>query len=267
MREIVDEIIRAFSSLWKIKQRGDSIEIITPVSTSNDMFVSVFLTRRGEEYVVTDGGWIDAGVYNIEEDSNINYNSIINHFQTSYGILSLNARGLKYYYKKTYSQIFVPNLVFDVSSFISSIVNTSLAETCRSIDKHYNIFSREARKFIFDHVPKDSIVPSSYLKDKFPALHFGAAIRKGEGISLFNFSSGSNKSYYINSLCRSKTSFEIVSKQDNNNIIQDKILLLDDTNRLLRNRNVGVYIELIRDQEVCNLTNWSNRDSLFRNAV
>ena len=98
MRDIIEEIIKAFSSLWKIKQRGDSIEIITPVTTSNDSFVSVFLTRRGDEYVVTDGGWIDAGVYNIDEESNINFNSIVNHFQASYGILSLHARGLYYYY-------------------------------------------------------------------------------------------------------------------------------------------------------------------------
>ena len=56
MRDIIEEIIKAFSSLWKIKQRGDSIEIITPVTTSNDSFVSFFLTRRGDEYVVTDGG-------------------------------------------------------------------------------------------------------------------------------------------------------------------------------------------------------------------
>ena len=267
MRDIIEEIIKAFSSLWKIKQRGDSIEIITPVTTSNDSFVSVFLTRRGDEYVVTDGGWIDAGVYNIDEESNINFNSIVNHFQASYGILSLHARGLYYYYKKTDSPIFVPNLVFDVASFISVIVNTSLVEASRGIDKNYNKFSRKAKNFIIDHVAKEDVVSTSSLRKIFPSLHFGFAIRRGSGISLFNFSSGSNKSYYINSLCKSKVSFEIVKKSDNNNCFQDKILLLDDNNSMLRNRDVGVYVNLIREQEVCSLINWSDRESIFGNAV
>ena len=70
MKDLLNDIITAYSSLWSFKKRGNSIEIVTPVSTTNDVFVSVFLTMRGDEYVVTDGGWIDAGVYDIDEVNN-----------------------------------------------------------------------------------------------------------------------------------------------------------------------------------------------------
>ena len=46
MEDIIKIIIASFSSLWKVKKYGKTIEIITPFFTTNDCFVSVFLTER-----------------------------------------------------------------------------------------------------------------------------------------------------------------------------------------------------------------------------
>ena len=43
MEDIIKIIIASFSSLWKVKKYGKTIEIITPFFTTNDCFVSVFL--------------------------------------------------------------------------------------------------------------------------------------------------------------------------------------------------------------------------------
>ena len=267
MKDLLNDIITAYSSLWSFKKRGNSIEIVTPVSTTNDVFVSVFLTMRGDEYVVTDGGWIDAGVYDIDEVNNIQFESIISHYKSAYGIISLRAKELTYFYKKTCNPVFVPNFVFDVSSFVGGIVNSSLAEVSRSADKKYNIFAREARKFLIQNVPEELILPKHYLKARFPSLNFGAAIKTGNHISLFNFSSGSCDSYYVNSLCKSKASFEIVHNDDREGLFKNKIILLDDTSTHIRSRKVGIYVDLIRQQGICGLTTWSDRMSLLRNIV
>lgn len=267
MQGLFNDIIKAFSSLWSFKKRGNSIEIVTPVSTTNDVFVSVFLTMRGDEYIVTDGGWIDAGVYDIDEVNNSQLESIISHYKSAYGIISLDAKQLTFFYKKTNNPLFVPNLVFDVSSFIGGIVNSSLAQVSRNVDKKYNIFASEAKKFIVQNVPEESILPKHYLKERFPSLNFGAAIKTGNHISLFNFSSGSSDAYYVNSLCKSKASFEIVNNDDSEGLFKNKILLLDDTSNHIRNRKVGVYVELIRKQGICDLTMWSDRNSMLRNVV
>ena len=267
MKDLLNDIITAYSSLWSFKKRGNSIEIVTPVSTTNDVFVSVFLIMRGDEYVVTDGGWIDAGVYDIDEVNNIQFESIISHYKSAYGIISLRAKELTYFYKKTCNPVFVPNFVFDVSSFVGGIVNSSLAEVSRSADKKYNIFAREARKFLIQNVPDELILPRHYLKARFPSLNFGAAIKTGNHISLFNFSSGSCDSYYVNSLCKSKASFEIVHNDDCEGLFKNKIILLDDTSTHIRSRKVGIYVDLIRQQGICGLTMWSDRMSLLRNIV
>ena len=44
--EIFTDIKNAFGGLWQTKQRGNSLEIITPYATTNNRFVSVFLSAE-----------------------------------------------------------------------------------------------------------------------------------------------------------------------------------------------------------------------------
>ena len=67
MEDIIKIIIASFSSLWKVKKYGKTIEIITPFFTTNDCFVSVFLTEREGYYIITDGGWISENYYKMLE--------------------------------------------------------------------------------------------------------------------------------------------------------------------------------------------------------
>ena len=71
MDKVFETICRAYNSLWHFRDYGNTLEIITPVATINNMFVSIFITKRGDDYVATDGGWMDAGLYECE----INWNA------------------------------------------------------------------------------------------------------------------------------------------------------------------------------------------------
>lgn len=62
--DILKNIVEVYSRLWSFRERGDTVEIITPCSTTNDSFVSVFLTQRENEFIITDGGWISEKYYN-----------------------------------------------------------------------------------------------------------------------------------------------------------------------------------------------------------
>ena len=53
--DILKNIVEVYSRLWSFRERGDTVEIITPCSTTNDSFVSVFLTQRENEFIITDG--------------------------------------------------------------------------------------------------------------------------------------------------------------------------------------------------------------------
>lgn len=47
LENIFDTIVQAYQSLWHFKDYGNTLEIITPVATVNNMFVSIFITKRG----------------------------------------------------------------------------------------------------------------------------------------------------------------------------------------------------------------------------
>lgn len=262
MEKIINDIIQAFSSLWKIRKRGDSWEIITPVPTSNDAFVSVFLTVRGNEYIVTDGGWVDSGVYGIDDVSGTSYKKILKYYIETYRVKTVRGHNVDFYYKKVDNPIYIPNLVFDISAFISSVVSTSCAEIAQSTDKSYNIFTKKAHDYLRKFIPKDCFLSKNEVKEAFPSLSFGAAIKSKAGIALLNFATGSNDAYYINSLCKSQTSFQIAKKLDVNCQIQDRLLLIDDEKKSLLSEKVGVIVKFIRDEEICDIENWSNRFAL-----
>ena len=61
-----------FCSLTTYKLRGESLEIITPFSTLNNKFVSVFIKEIKGKYVISDAGWTDLNYYDvsISEESN-----------------------------------------------------------------------------------------------------------------------------------------------------------------------------------------------------
>lgn len=267
MDKILDEIIRTFSSLWKMKKKGESWEIITPVPTSNDMFVSVFLTVRGNDYIVTDGGWIDSGAYDIDEVSTSVYNKILKYYIETYHIKSIKAHNLEYYYKIVDNPLFIPNLVFDVSAFISSIVSTSCAEIAQSTDKSYNIFSKKAHDYLRTFVPEHCFLSKKDIKEAFPTLSFGAAIKNNHGVALLNFATGSTDNYYINSLCKSQVSFQIAKKIDTSHMIKDRILLMDDNQKALFSEKVGIFVSNIREEKVCDIEMWNNREILKTKLV
>ena len=73
MEDIFNIIIHAFNALWNIKHYKNTIEIITPSFTTNDCFISVFITERNGRFIITDGGWISENYYNNSFDNDDEY--------------------------------------------------------------------------------------------------------------------------------------------------------------------------------------------------
>ena len=102
MEDIIKIIIASFSSLWKVKKYGKTIEIITPFFTTNDCFVSVFLTEREGYYIITDGGWISENYYNNFFDSDDeSYLRLFTYYKEQYSIRETESNNKIYYYKTT----------------------------------------------------------------------------------------------------------------------------------------------------------------------
>lgn len=263
MDKIFQIVVASFQSLWKIKNYDSTIEIITPQATINDCFVSVFITKRANDYIVTDGGWIEAGIYDCEPDhTNMIYQRLFNYYLVNNKILVTEAKGKKYYYKKISDEVFVPNLVFDMSQFIASVVNAVFVPFVPQ--KEQNTFKRRAKLYLNREFGEENI---EYDRTLTPELHvkFSAIKRDSDGTNLINFISGSNPSTYANCLCRSNMGFQMVEEKQSMLGIKKKVTLIDDSNEsLLRTTLVKPYLDYLqgRANSTDVLLRWSQHEHL-----
>ena len=228
--------------------------------TVNDFFVTVFVTKRGSDYIVTDGGWISAGNYDCDIDiSQKTYQKLFYFYLDNYSILQTVGHGRIIYYKKVGDPILVVNAIFDLSNFISAVIsgsNIQFASDKR--DKQFNLTVKEFLCTAFEPGLFDfrrKVIPNS-------SLEFGAVSKFSGHLQLINLVTGSNPSYYRDSLCRSNFYFD-AAKRINNLQINKTVAILDDTNpKVFNSPFVRETIALSGDEKGNILLPWRERDGL-----
>jgi len=143
-------IVASFGKLWKVKERGESLEIITPFATTSQKFVSLFLTQKGKEFIVSDGSWIWEGLYGNTFDRDINcFERVFSHYVNAFTINEVkNLNGGTVFYKKTDKIISVPSLVFDMANFVSTIVSLTQVEYSDKETETEHSFAKTARIYL-----------------------------------------------------------------------------------------------------------------------
>ena len=89
-QNIIDRIKSSFCNLTSFKVRLNSLEVITPYSTINSKFISIFITFTNGKIVLTDNGWIDQNYYEtpLYEDSDDIIRRIILSYKSSFNVKS-----------------------------------------------------------------------------------------------------------------------------------------------------------------------------------
>lgn len=127
----LSQIKEQFAALFKSKQRGSTLEIMTPFATTNRKFVSVFISTQDNELVVSDGGWVHGGFYGLKfkRMALSNFDLAFAHYADAFSIeQTTGPDGTIYHYKKTTDALHVPSLALDVASFITGIVSFADSE-------------------------------------------------------------------------------------------------------------------------------------------
>lgn len=227
MLQIFEQIVSSFQALWKVKDYGDTLEIITPQATLSDCFVSVFITRRGNDYVVTDGGWIESGMYDFTpEHHNATYQRLFKFYLNEADISITEGKGRIFYFKTIADERLIPNLVFDVSRFVVSVVNANAIPLAP--DKETNTFKRRVRTYLSQEFGDDTMEYDRPLNPEI-SIKFSAIKRDNDGgAKLINFVSGSSHTNYANSLCRSNTNFQMIANRHRELGVKRTVTLLDD---------------------------------------
>lgn len=264
---IYTNIIGCFDQLWSFKNRGDNtLEIITPYSTTSDKFVSLFLTKRDDKFVVSDGGLLHGEAY----ESKIDYDNqcllkILYHLEDYYEIKTTqDRRGYKHYYKTTSKETLIPNLVYEMAQFISMCVSSATVPFIDEKEKEEKeTFRKQVNSFLTTIVPNDKIALNDKLdKENFRAVRFNAIVRENNSLSLINYISGSNVSYFTKSISNASVLFEIADGSPYKDYIKNKIAIVNNSAEGYVTQRLYKHLEILKEHTGHEPINWSEKERL-----
>ncbi|WP_210521326.1 hypothetical protein [Hymenobacter terricola] len=260
--DLFHRVRQDYGQLWDVKLRGKTLEIITPHSTTTDKFVSVFLVAQGDDFVVSDGGFLSHGNYTeTDMGESVCYNRMVEHLEDHYAIKQvMDTVGTVIYYKKTNQAERVSSLVLDVASFIVGAVNASqvpfvpATETAarRRFTGQANSYMREV--FARREVKFNSQVTED-IKTKYSAI-----LRHRTKVSLVNYVTGSDEYYFSNSISKANMGFELLEGTMVSTLIKHRVALVDDVSTGYQAGAFAGHLRVLR--KTCPVVLWSQKDEL-----
>ncbi|WP_448104624.1 hypothetical protein [Pedobacter panaciterrae] len=254
-----------FCSLWSFKERGNSLEIITPFSTTNSKLISVFLTKRGDDFIITDGGWIMNGEYGVKVDLEDEiFLRIYDHYTHYYNVKTITNKATKYYYKSISSLQLIPSLVYDMGHFMMAIISTSQIQFYDEKEKNEReTFKSDANSFLTSFLHKDKVIFNKELSKDYN-VKFNAIVADGGKIKLVKYVTGSTVSYFSNSLTKATVDFEIANGSPFNDVIIERVALINDAAQGFVEGSLFRYIYALQDHTMRDVVRWSQRDNLIK---
>ena len=254
-----------FCSLTTYKLRGESLEIITPFSTLNNKFVSVFIKEIKGKYVISDAGWTDLNYYevNISEESNDIIERIFTYYQQSYGISTTSDKvGTLHYYKTCSNPRDIPANVFDLANFVVGAVNSlGIKYKDEKEEKERETFRTDANTFLKVNY-KDNVKLRKSLDD-FQNIRFNALITKNSDIFLVSYVTGSNPYYFANDLRKTIVNFEISEKSKYKSFIREKISIINDKAEGYHPVKLNSMLDLLNEKVTKEPIKWSEKEKVL----
>ena len=265
MDEIVELIKKTFYYLWKVKRYGKTIEIITPSFTTNDCFVSVFLTKRDKYYIVTDGGWISEKYYNNFFDNDDEcYSRLFSYYKEKYSICETESKNQVYYYKSTENIELIPNIVLEMSTFISTVVSSSFIKFQDNKDKYLQKrFRSQVSTYLSSNFNKDEVSFNGSIDEQYKDIKFNAVIKRDNKFTLFNYVTGTTDFYFRGSIGRSNMNFQLINRTPIKNKIYKRVTVINNQASGYKIDKLKQYLELISAEAESEIINWSNKKDLL----
>lgn len=263
--EIFEDVKKSFLGIWQTKDRGNSLEIITPYATTNNRFISVFLTKQGNDYIVSDGGWIKSGIYDVTPGEDSCFLKVFYHYQNSFNIQEINSKeGVTYFYLKSSNKIDIPSKIFDLSLFIQNIVSISEIDFESKVEKETReLFVSKANEYLKSFVSAEKIKFNRHLDPNRKDIRFNAIFTKGQNdLKLVNYVTGSTPSHFSNSIFRTNTLYEMAEETAYRNYIKDKITVIDTEALGYAPQKIAHYLLHLENHTGSKMVEWNQREKL-----
>lgn len=261
-------VVQSFDKLWSSKMLDDNtIEIITPYSTTTSKFVSLFLTKREDKYIVSDGGLLYSESYETYVDyENQCLLKALYHFESFYDIkMTKDPNDVKHYFKTTTNFKLIPNLVYDLAQFISFCASTASIEfEDESEIRERNSFRKTASTYIGSNYTDYNIKYYGSLdRERYRSVRFGAVIEKNSRLNLVNFITGSTSANFINSIAKSNLNFSIAGDSIFQDYIDSKLVFLNDSADGYNESRLFNQINALQSHLSHNAILWSHKEQIL----
>lgn len=264
---LLPKIRDQFSAMWSCRQRSDSvIEIRTPFHTVTRRFVSVFIEQIGQEWVVSDGGWLrdEMNRYDLSQtvaEDRVEYLFEICRFKYSLSFTP-SPHGHLIYYKKTTEESLLTARVYDVANFVSTAVSRlELAAYVFPVRAQRNSFQNTAAIFMSDKYP--DIQKNAHVIG-LPNIRFSFLKKRVDHkFSVVNLVSGKRQTQFVNELNRSYTKTSLLLKKMRTSV-HASVTLVDDESPGYRESEMMMVSELLDEisqqkQVTASAVKWSER--------
>jgi hypothetical protein len=242
------------------------LEIITPYASTFDSFISVFLTEQGNEYIITDGGWVHSGIYREEglNDEAV-FLKIFEYYRNTYDIKDTQANNsTTFYYLKASSVIDIPSKIFDLSTFIQSIVSISeITFESKKEKETVKRFVSQANDYLKSFTNPEKLKLNEYLNPDKKEIKFNALYYKTPGkITLVNYITGSTQFHFSNSIFKANTLIEMAQESAVKAHIAEKVSVIDSNATGYIPEKIGHFLLHLENHTGSKLVNWSEREKL-----
>lgn len=206
--QITDAIQRDFNSLWKCKQLGETLEISTPYLLPDSTLMSVFLTQRGDRYIVCDGGGLSELLEEYcalpADEMKDSLEGIADKFRMKEGA----ANGKPLYFKDCTDLKLISSLVFDVANFATMAASALVSIASDEVEEERTKrFATRAEAFLRTVKPASlSFRPLEIAE--VPGVRFSAVLASSSKVWIVSYVTGSNATYFRRSICDTAMSFK-----------------------------------------------------------
>lgn len=220
--DIFSEIKSDFTSLWGYKDRGQTLEIITPFSILSGSFISVFLTMREDNYIVTDG----QRVMQIIEDLNLDQHRssvqvYLDKTSEHYGIKkTIGSNKSTFYFKITTDIKMLTAYIYDLAHFQIAALNSIFSSQVffeNELTQDYR-FSTRVNKLIKQKIEDSTLNNKGFVFEQNSGLstfQFNTILRRSDSSCLWAAMciTGSTPAYFCTSMGRAHMGFGYVRSQ------------------------------------------------------
>jgi len=268
LENIFQNVSSCFDQLWSWKMRGaNTMEISTPYSTTTSKFVSLYVTERDGNFIVSDGGLLNAGAYESEIDyENQCLLKILYHYEAFYEVKKTQDRkGLKHYYKITPRENLIPNLIYEMAQFVSMCASAATVqfEDPKEAEEK-KTFRKKATAYLHTNFQKFRPKFGAALdKGDYRSVRFSALIERKSRLSLINFVTGSTPANFRNSIARANMNFEIAATSKYKGVIDHKIVLLNNQADGFVLNQIQRQLQVLEEHSGEEAVNWSERERLL----